>query len=576
MVCLQSFLCKRFHDSFSSDFYLYAMQKTIKYFLVSVLGLSLLLSACGEAKEFGVHSSGEGFVPEAFMPSDVGVMYSYSLQNDEQFAAVATMEAGLGDEGRVSRTVSESLDTQFEGLDLDYDDDLLPAFGEQFRLVFGSRPGGDEYEVFSVVTLADADAMTAVLDKLVEAEELEFKNLSSLDAYVDEDGGFYATVYEDLLFLTNEPENLVGMTEQDEDTSLWAADEYQEALEEIGSDYVLYAMIFPGVFGEDIELPAGLGIGSLPAVTERQALVVRADEKGLAFDVLVKADKDAAEEAGLSFDSIPRAEPYLFEEIPSDGLMGYLESYGLQQTFEYKNAVAGESATYESLSDFFRAYFAMDFEEEILSFLDKGYAIALHQNGLGVMPGVTIYADVSSDEEAAGDFLDQLDQQVSGLTMVLDAALPGAVNKTLVEIMDEEFDALRIDLTELDREGDSPLPALVTSSEISLAYGILDDRLLVTTALVWEEDGESIGDSSLYNALKDQVEDIDEGLVLVDTQNLASFFASLRALREQLSLGVDEGSVDFEEFLEGFMGGIAAGNTNSYEGRFGGFLMISN
>ena len=548
------------------------MKKFIYVLLVLVLGLS----ACGGDEDFGMHTSDKGLVPEAFLPGDVGVMFSYSLQDELQYAAVMAMEAGLSDEGRMSRAVLESLDAQFEGLDLDYEEDLLPAFGEQFRMVFGSRPGGDEAEVFSVVTLADADAMIDVLDKLVDAEELEFKNLSSLDAYVDEDGNFYATVYKDLLLLANEPEGLVDMPDLDEEDSLWGADEYEEGLEDIGPDYVFYGMIFPGVFEDDIELPAGLGVGSLPAVTERQALVIRAEEKGLAFDILVKADKDSAEEAEVSFDTIPRAEPYLFEEVPASSLMGYIESYGLQQTAEYKEALGGSGDTYDSLSTFFRAYFAMDMEDDILSFLDKGYAISLHQNGLGVMPGVSIYADVSSNEEGAEAFIEKLNEQVGGLTIVLDAALPGAVSKSSTEIMGEDFDVLRIDLTELEREGDSPLPALVTASDISLAYGLLGDRLLITTALVWEEESESIADSSLFGELEAELGDFDEGLVLVDAQNIASFAASLRALREQLDLGTDETSVDMEEFLEGFLGAIAAGATEEYEGRFGGFLMISN
>jgi hypothetical protein len=548
------------------------MKKLILISLVFVL----VLSACGRDKEFDSHSSGEGLVPEAFVPGDVGVMFSYSLQNEEQYAAVMAMEAGLGDEGRMSRAVLESLDVQFEGLDLDYEEDLLPAFGEQFRMLFGSRPGGDEAEAFSVVTLADPDAMSEVLDKLVDAGELDFKNLSSLDAYVDEDGAFYATVYGDLLLLANEPEGLVDMPDMDEEDSLWGAEEYQDGLEDIGADYVFYGMIFPGVFEDDIELPGGFGVGSLPAVTARQALVVRAAEKGLSFDILVKADKDAAEEAGVSFDTIPRAEPYLYEEVPSSGLMGYIESYGLQQTAAYKNALSGSGDTYDSLDTFFRAYFAMDLEDDILSFLDRGYVVALHQNGLGVMPGLTIFADVSSDEEGAEAFIDKLNEQVGGLTIVLDAALPGAVTKDTTEIGGADFDVLRIDLTELEREGDSPLPALVTASDISLAYGLLDDRLLITTALVWEEESESIADSSLFQSLEEELDDLDEGLVLVDAQNIASFAASLRALREQLDLGTDETSIDFEEFLEGFLGAIAAGETSSYKGRFGGFLMIAN
>lgn len=557
------------------------MQKFIRFYLVLALVAVLALSACGGDKEFGAHSSSDGLMPEAFLPGDAGIMFSYSLQDDDQFSAVQAMESGLSDDGKLSRTIVESLNAQFEDVELSYEDDLLPAFGEQFRLAFASRPNSSdpdgEAEAFIVSTLADPDMMTELLDGLVEDSSLEMKRLSDLDAYVDEKGDFYASVYGDLLFVANSPEGLVAMPEYGEgEDSLWESEQYKDGLEEIGSDYVFYGMIFPDVFSGDVELPAGLGLNSLPSITERQAFVVRAEDKGLAFDALVKADQDSAEEAGVSFDTIPRAEPYLFEEVPSDGLMAYIESYGLQQTYTYKTATSGDDA-YQGIADFFRAYFAMDFEEDILSFLGQGYVFALHQNGIGVVPGITFLADVSDDVEGAQAFVDKFGEQMSGLMLVLETALPGAVAMETTEIMGEEFNAIRVDLTAVEQTGESPLPALVTDSEISLAYGMIGERLLITTALVWEEDGiEMIGDSSLYQNLSDEIDGLDEGLVLIDAQNAASFVSSLRALREQLDLGVDESSIDFEEFLEGFMGAIASGSTDSYSGRFGGFLMIAN
>lgn len=549
-----------------------------KRVFISSLIATLFLTACGgPEQEFSIHSSDEGYVPEAFIPANVGMMFSYSLQDDGQYAAVKAIEEKLGDSGRLSRTVSENLDQQFADSVLDYDRDLAPAFGEQFRLVYAARPADEEADVFSVVTLQDADRMVDVLQKLVEADELEEKRLSRLDAYVDEANDLYMTIYEDVLLVSNRPEELVAMHEMGSEggkDSLWKSETYQESLERIGSDNILYGQLFPDYFEQTLDLPAGFGVSAIPSVIDTQSLVVRAQENGFYFDAYVNANEKEAKAADISFDVVPKSDPYLFEEVPAEGLMAYLESYGMAQTFAQADKLGDDPAQLEELDKFFTSYFAMDFEEDVLSFLDKGYAVMLHQNGNGVVPGFSLMADVSSDEEGAEDFVNKLDGQVAGLLLLLESALPGAVTKGTMNVDGNTLYQLEIDLGDLARTGISPLPASVTDSPIQLVYGLMGDRMLVSTAEVWGQESVSIEESEIYETLSAELDDVEQGLILIDVNGLAGFTAALRALREQLDLGVSDSALEFEDFLQGFEGAIAASKTEAYSSHFSGVLLL--
>jgi hypothetical protein len=548
----------------------------MKTFLTTSFLLSaVLFSACSGAsgpKDFSVHSSTEGEILERFIPADVGVVFSYSLRADEQFASMQALQDALGENSDFFDTITDALDEEFVGTELNYD--LAEVLGEQFRLVLGTRQEAETSDSFAVVTLEDPAAMAEVLKDLTAAGELENKKLSKVDAYVNEEGDFYGAMEGDVFMVANRPEGLVAMASKED--NLWDLDAYQDGLESVGSDYMFYAFVFPSFIEAADDALAG--VGRFSSVIERQTFVGRAQENGIVFDMFVDMDQDAAGEAGVSFDAVPRSKAYLHKEVPAEGLIAYFESYGLKQTFDEANNLDGNDESIDAIAGFFQAYFAMDFQEDFLGFFDKGYSMSIHQNGTGVVPGFSIIADVSSDEAGAEDFINKLDGQLSGLLAVLQTALPGAVTKGTTTIAGNNFSILEIDLNAVGRTetGHSPLPSAVTESAIQLAYGLIDGKLLVTTAEVWEtNDGVMIDKSELYKNLDGQLKGVDEGLILMDAQALAKFIVSLDALREQLGLGVNEEGLDFEGLLNSFVGGIAASQTEKYQTHFGGLLLIN-
>lgn len=554
-----------------------SVQRPSRFVLFGALLSGLVLTSCGGDADLGAHVSGDGLIPEAYLPADLGMVLSYSLKEDEQFAAVQGLEKKLGDEGRLSRLVADSFNSQFSKAGLDYEKDLMSAFGEQFRWVYGARPQDEGATVFSVTTLEDPEQMASVFDTLSDAGSFEKKTLSDREVYQNPDENFYATIQDDLLLFSDTPENLVTMADMNAADSLWESEHYKKAMDEVGQDFVFYGLLFPELYNDTVDLSGGLSVSNIPSAIERQTVVVRAEEEGLRFDLKMLADKDKAKEAGLSFDAVPKEDPYLLEEIPSEGLMAYFESYGLQQTMQQADKFGDDTATLDTLREGFRNFFGMDFDEEFLSWFDQGYVLAVHQNGSGLLPGITIYVDDTSDEEHAKELADKIDGQISGVMAVFEEAIPGAVTKETVQIQGQDFTKLSLDLSRLPRTEESPLPSLVTGSDIEILYGVLEGRFLLTTAPIWEEeDFETVSESTLYAQLKDKIDSANQGLILMDASELARFAGNLRALREQLGLEVSDSALQLEDFLDGFVGVIAQSKTEAYSSSFSGYLMLAD
>lgn len=530
---------------------------------------AVLFAGCSTKKTANPseYSSDLGYIPESFIPKEVGMTFGYQVKGDTNNEPFLDY-------------LSEQLDSQLsEDGSLNFEEDILPALGEEFRMSFGSLPSEVEGETraFLAATLEDAEAMENVLETLVDSGQMDFTKLNKADVYVSSDGGFYAGLYEDVLLTSSSAEDILFMLDLKDEESLWSNEEYQAALVDVGADALLHLVLFPGNFSDE-EAVAGITGAGFPNVIDYQALAVNTGEDGYLFDVYIVADEEEAAELGFAFDAVPSSKPYLSKEMPADDLMLYFESFGLQQSFELASALEGDSNQFAGLEDFFRAYFSMDFEEEVLSFWDKGYALAVQKNGEGVVPGVSLLIDVSSDKELAADFLTKLDGQIGGLMFLFEASLPGAVTKGKATIAGAEFDLLDVDLTALEgfNTGHAPLPTSVTSSVIRLAYGMLsDDRLLITTAKVWEEEFVTLEDGDLYKTLAPELGKLSEGLVFLDAQELSGYASSLRSLREQLELGVADTALGLEDILAMFEGGILASESSATRTHFGGFLKLS-
>ncbi len=533
--------------------------------------LSLLLVSCSSGGNFKEHSSASGLLPESFLPANASMVLSYSLMDEEQNAAFLALMTKVEDKNKASKTVSESFAGALGQFNLDYDKDLAPAFGDKFRLVYETLPGtttgsGSTVDAYTVITLADPVKMKNSMDFLVASGSLQKKTFNDYDAYVNDVDQFYSTIYQDLFFIANSADALMKMRDMKESDSLWNSDSYQASLKKVGANQVFYVLLYPENFGSG----GALLSSSMAAVLNEEGIILRAEDGGLKVEGFAGADEEKAKTAELKFDNAPKEKAYLLSEVPSENLMVYAESYGLKQSLT--SGKITDSEGFKNSSRTIQNYLGMNLESEILSFMDKGFVIAANKNGEAIMPGISILFDVSSDAENATKFITKIDGQISGFMTILSAALPGAVTKEKSEINGASFDTLTIDFSKI---GQTSLPSVLTANPIKLSYGIFDEKLLITTSDSWmNKKFVSVQDSDLYNELSPKLEKAEEGLVLVNLQEIGSFAGLLVSLREQLGLPVDS-EFDLEKALDGFYALIASSETKSYEAKIEGFLELS-
>jgi hypothetical protein len=549
--------------------------------LTALLGTAVFLTACsGGGETIGsVHESDSGLMLEDFIPMDVDVVFSYSLLEDEQYANVQAIEAALIEDTTLTDLIAESFNEEFADTGLDLETDLIPAFGDQFRMMLGMSVESEM--IYLGATLSDPERMELVLTTLVEAGTLDEKRLSGANVYVGVDEDFYATVHDDLLLISSDVTAIENMTDLEE--TLSDNEFYQDALKEVGDAHVAYGMIFQeAIMANSEELDASvfglyseLGMTDVTASTAYQVYMMAAAPNGLEFELVVQANEEKADENGVRFDHVPVVESSLYEVIPAEGMMGYAEGYGLQQTLDQAMLLEEDSEVLLAVSEFFTNYFAMDFETEILSFMDQGMAMSIHAEEGNVFPGLTFMFDASNDLENAENFVAQMHGQLSAYATLFGAELGEALQvRTLETHTGDELHLIHFDFAAIPQEEGVPtgIPTEIENATLQLAYGMMGDNLIISMADIWGEDMESIADSAFYATLNAELPE-GAGLGLMDVGGIISYIETLEGLRGDLGLG-DSEATDVIEFLDGFYGFIGKSEYEQYRAESHGFLMI--
>ncbi len=541
------------------------------------IGLCLLLISCGPGGNFKEHASVSGLMPESFLPANASMVLSYSLMDDKQNDLVETLTEKVEDKNQAKKTVSESLGSSLDKFNLNYEKDLAPAFGDRFRLVYETAPGvatasGQVTNSYTIITLEDAEKMKSTMDYLVSTGKLEKKTFNDYEAYVSEVDKFYSTIDRDLFFISDSADGLIAMRGMDESESLWSSSAYQTSLKKVGANHVFYVLIYPqNVQGQAANVLAS----SMAAVLNEEGIVLRAQSEGLKVEGFANADEEKAKAKELKFNNAPKKKAYLLSEVPSEDLMLYVESFGFQQSL-----TAGKLTGADGFKNFAKTvqnYLGMNLEDEILSFMDKGFVISLNKNGDAILPGISLLIDVGSDKENATKFITKIDAQISGFMTILSAALPGAVTKDKVEINGTSFDSLTIDFSKMPASTGtvSTVAEALKNSPVKLSYGIIGDKLLITTSDAWlNKKFVPVKESDVYKELSPKLAKSEEGLLIVNLQEIGSFTKVLMSLREKMGLPADT-NFDIQKALDGFYALIASSHTESYEATIEGFLELS-
>jgi len=500
--------------------------------LLTTVFFLLIVAGCGSSFE-NLNKSEGGVMIEQLLPKDTWLMLSVTTKDEGQREAFNKFASEFSGEANFFESITQG----FADIGMSYEEDIAPILGEDgFRFVM-AYAGQDAY---IAMTISDVGKTEAWLDAMVARGEAEVLALGDEDMYVSKMDGqeSYVMIIEDVLMVAGSSEALLnakGQLAADDAESLLGNDKYMTSMEEVETPYVGYVYVdfneYESVMGAPFGAGSFMGMGSY--LMDNQVWSVAFDDGQVLLSGYGDGDREVIDNIDMGLDDTQGESVYLAENVPADNLILYDESGQLGGLLDLWIRKGGQDleATYASIDAVTTKFFSLNFKDEILTFLDKGYAVAVHDNGSAAMPAISLIIDVSSDLESAQEFITRLDSQVDSLVMMMQYDETGAwdsLSKTDTSVLGGDFHVVSMRMDQLASVyeayvGGTP-PA--DGEVLTLSYGITaDDLLIISTYDKWElfDKGNSVADLPDFVEMRKAAKDYDDTVLYVDISEVAKY-----------------------------------------------------
>lgn len=479
----------------------------VRFITPKVLPLGVLslfvLSACQQAVVSGPRFTSEnGVAIETLLPADLFMLAKFGTNDQQQIDNLKLLN-GYFPNNPMGLIVQEFNDgfksgASLEEMGLNYETDLLPILKEQSEVFFALAPGeGDSLDKVKgvlAVTLGDIGKMDKLLQVQVDKATFKKEQYNGQDYFSevsDEISSIFVTRVEDTLFIATD----LGTMQRGIDgykngqNVLINNRVYQRAIADYRSSVgFLYGdfsrlMDFISKAGTDGQTIAdslntvGLDESGISAI-ESQTILITVEKEGIRLVVNVKA-KGGADLQNVA-GNVEKA--YLLNRIPAKYPVLYAEGYNLSQSYESFAKLAISDGDLQTGLQEFEQFFAgvgLDFQKDILTFLNKGYAIVLEDTD-SVFPSLGIYVDVSGNVVGAEKTLARIDD---GFNMLWEQAKSEAPEISMVASLEEvvagKLWKFRLNLDTLVAGQSANMVKKLSGQKVEFYYGLLPDKTLV-------------------------------------------------------------------------------------------------
>ena len=480
---------------------------------VLIIGILLVfsLSACQQSVPAGQRFSSEKAVNiEAFMPVDTFLLAKIGTRDQDQLDVLKTLN-GYFPNDPMGAFVTEfnqgfKESANLDKMNLDYEKDILPILNNKSQFFFSMSPGKDvslaskdttsaspKVNFNIAMTVADEGKFDALLDKQTANNLLKKEDYNGQTIYSEinkTDTSAYLSRYMDTVFMsTNQDLLKAGLDNVKANKDLLADNKvFQRGM----SSYKPNMAIVYANLGEVIKLLgasegknseemakalSGMDIENI----ESEILMMTAENNGIriASKVFAKSGVDISKTK-----SAANMQAYLFKKIPAVAPIFYLEGSGLKISYEKMILAFGSDPEFTSgmtlMKDFLKTK-GLDWEKDVLSFMDKGIAIVFEDTGTPI-PGIGIYLDANSNLDGAtkvalainngfDDLMAQALKESSDISMVLskEEVKPGKLWK------------FKVNLDTVLTAAPSEIAKKLTGQKVELYYGLLDDGVMAIT-----------------------------------------------------------------------------------------------
>jgi len=543
-------------------------------FRISILVAVLLFvfAGCGPSFE-KLNQSDNGNLIEKLLPKDAWFVLSVTTKDVGQRAEFEDFVNEFSSTEDFFAKVQEG----FSGIGVDYENDIKPIIGQDgFRMVM-AYAGTDN---FVAMTVADSAKAQEWLDLTVERGEASLLALADFDVYVSqtEGGESYTALLDDILVVANSSTALMnaeGRLSAWDSESLLDNEDYMKGVSEIKSPYLGY--VYVDVAGYQQVSGGSLGLLSFGnALLNNEVIGFSFDDGAVLLSGYGAGDKDAISEYGISIADISGEDVYLTSYIPSEEVAFYEEAGGFANMVDLFAMKSGDAeGFYETLDTNVTKYLGMDLKEDLLTFLDKGYAIAIHR-GEGSLPYFSLVVDASSNPDGADDLVDRIDAQISSLVNLVMYDQSGtfsSLTKNTAEVMGGDFNVVSLDTTTLGQmmtaySGSGTSATSSLNGTMSLFYGVTeDDILIISTYPDWEvfEEDDALSENDTFVSAMKNIKGYDNTIFYLDLSVVADYLGLVRTAESVLvgSGTVSSGAGQIVEYLDSLSSavfGVKAGD----------------
>ncbi len=440
--------------------------------------------------------SDAGIKVESLLPSDVWMVFKLGSDDKNQIQNLNKLAQKFPANPLefINQSISEGFNEDFDKYNLTYEEDLLPALGDSWQAMFamaGDIENDPEPQMIFAIVPKDAQKIEEMLKKLVE-DGGEIEQYKDYSIYFNPAESAFFARYEDVWLMANTVEIIKeSLDNVGNSTRLLADENYQSGVKRMQDQYGFF-FINPGyVFSqiqkdrdasEDFEdVQKMLDIAS---TVRGEFFGLTMEQDGMRVKAYIAMDMNKWRELDLQVFDYSMMRSYLYKQLPGDNVAFYMESANMKLSIEMMMEMYSDMREMANVISMVKGSLMMnglDLEDDVLAFMDKGYAFEL-QTGEGLLPYLGFYVDASSSPESAKKVMAKISDGIDGYFREegVDEKLLEAVKNERVECGGECY-MFTFDFNGLpDTAKEDVVPELMREP-IKLSYGVNDDNLAYLT-----------------------------------------------------------------------------------------------
>lgn len=572
------------------------------FFLLAVLSFS----GCQQNSP-GVPSAfmtPKGIKAEAFLPQNSFIVFEFGAVDQQQQEAFKNLLKHFPSEDQQSfqKSLVEGFDKDLGAFGLSYEQDILPAIGDNFRVfaAFAGVPAQQANpEVYAFIPLADPAKMDAVFDKLVQTGTFT-KTDDNFHTIISKNSGEqFMTRVDDMLIMTNGLDALKGaLQRQPGGQSLLTDSVYQRALGQLKPS-VAFAFIdlknLINVISQDRTSRQEFEkvFTQMPAPSEAEAyqgemFSVQAEEKGLRLYGAVFGDEEKMKTMDQNFLNLPSHPPYLYKKVPGPSVDAYFEGYNFSKILSYDlkiwNSIEGFAQGFEKVKQAF-TQIGLDFDTDFMPLFEEGIAFTIHNNG-SVLPSFGLYLDVEKHAPEADKVMSKLKTIVDIVLKDMEPTLketPGLITNEETKVSGGKAYVIRVNINKMNSQNKN-LEALqlLLTQPVEFWYGVSGDKLAF---LAFEpkfdqnyQQAPKVSEDKRFQSTVAQLKGLNSGVGYLSPSTLVSYMDKVFDLTQLAAPDNQQSGSDYEKvksYLKPITGlAVTSQPVSAGETHFEGFLLL--